>query len=140
MIQTDKTYEHDNTTGTNCEGPDANTPVSRLTVLSIIGDKVVNIEGEHLGYIKDIMLNTHSGIAEYAVVEHRGVLGIGSKLFAIPFSEMYLDPIRKVFKVERSKAFFQDAPGFDKSHWPDTNLHEHNNFNYDQGVHLLFKV
>jgi sporulation protein YlmC with PRC-barrel domain len=124
MIQMNKTYDHDNSTGMNCEGPDANTPVSRLTAISIIGDEVNSVKGEKLGQIKDLMINIHSGIVEYAVIERGGILGIGSRLFAVPFDQLYLDPARKLFKIEKSESYFSDSPGFDKLHWPDTNLHQ----------------
>ena len=63
----DKTYEADNRTGLNHEGAAANTPVSRLTARSIIGDAVVNRKGENLGVIDDLMLDIHSGRVEYVV-------------------------------------------------------------------------
>lgn len=140
MIQMDKTYDHDNSTGVNCEGPDANTPVSRLTAISIIEDEVVNTEGEKLGHIKDLMINIHSGVIEYAVMERGGVLGIGSKLFAVPFTQLYLDPARKLFKMEKDEAYFKDSPGFDKLHWPDTNLHQQNHIDISHEGQLLYPI
>jgi sporulation protein YlmC with PRC-barrel domain len=121
----EKDYEVDNATGTNHEGVSANTPVQRLTASSIIGDKVENPQGEILGKIDNLMINIREGRVEYAVVEMGSFLGIGGKLFAIPFSELQVDPVKEVFILKRTKEYLKDIPGFDKTHWPDTNAHEY---------------
>jgi sporulation protein YlmC with PRC-barrel domain len=119
----DKTYETDNRTGTNQEGPDANRPLQRLTATSIIGDKVENAEGEDLGRIDNLMLNVHTGMVEYIVLEYGSFLGLGGKLFAIPYSELRVAPGRHVFILSRDEEYLKNSPGFDKDHWPDTNDH-----------------
>lgn len=118
-----KDYEDQNLTGNNVEESDNYAPVQRLTATSIIGDKLENFEGEDLGEIKNLMINLDLGVIEYAVLEFGGFLGMGSKLFAIPYKALTLDPERKVFLLKRDKEFFKNAPGFDKDHWPDTNAH-----------------
>ena len=123
MSMVDKTYEADNRTGRNLEGPDANRPLERLTATSIIGDKVENPQGENLGTIDNLMINIRTGRVEYAVLEYGSVLGIGGKLFAIPFDELRVAPERRVFVVNRDKEYLRMSPGFDKNHWPDTNDH-----------------
>lgn len=123
MSMEEKTYEADNRTGKNLEGPDANRPLERLTATSIIGDKVENPQGDDLGVIENLMINVRSGRVEYAVVEYGSVLGIGGKLFAIPFNELRVVPERRVFVVNRDKDYLRMSPGFDKNHWPDTNDH-----------------
>ena len=118
-----KTYETDNQTGRNMEGPDANRPLERLTATSIIGDKVENSSGEDLGTIDNLMINIRTGRVEYAVLEYGSFLGIGGKLFAVPFAELRVDPGKRVFIVNRDKDYLRMSPGFDKDHWPDTNDH-----------------
>lgn len=114
-------FEKENITGRNEEGAKANTPVKVLTATSIIGDKVENIKGEKLGEIKNIMMNVHTGCTEYIVLEYGGLMGMGSKLFAIPYKALSLNPDKKVFILNRDKEFLNSAPGFDKDHWPETN-------------------
>jgi sporulation protein YlmC with PRC-barrel domain len=111
-----KTYEADNRTGRNLEGPDANRPLERLTATSIIGDKVENEQGEDLGTIDNLMVNVRTARVEYAVVEYGSFLGIGGKLFAIPFEELRVAPERRVFIVNRDKDYLRMSPGFDKNH------------------------
>jgi sporulation protein YlmC with PRC-barrel domain len=122
-----KDLEMDNATGLNHEGSKANTPVRRLTASSIIGDKVENPDGENLGKIDNLMVNIHDGRIEYAVIEMGSFLGIGGKLFAIPFSELQLDPVKEIFILNRDKEYLKDIPGFDQSHWPGTNDHTYFN-------------
>jgi sporulation protein YlmC with PRC-barrel domain len=119
----EKTYEADNRTGANQEGPDANRPVQRLTATSIIGDKVENTDGDDLGSINNLMINIHTGRIEYVVLEYGSFLGLGGKLFAIPFSELRLAPDRHVFILDRNEDYLKSSPGFEKNHWPDTNDH-----------------
>lgn len=127
MAVQEKSYEVDNRTGINHEGPVANVPVRRLTASSIIGDSVENPEGEDLGKIDNLMINLNTGKVEYAVLEFGSFLGIGGKLFAIPFSELNLDPDRELFILSRNKEYLKQTPGFDKAHWPDTNDHAYFN-------------
>ena len=53
---------------------------------SIIGTDVVNPEGDSLGDIKEVVIDPRTGKVAYAVVSFGGFLGMGEKLFAIPFS------------------------------------------------------
>jgi len=82
------------------------------------GDDVVNTKGEDLGNIKDIMIDVPSGRVAYAVLSSGGFLGLGDKLFAIPWSALTLDADRKCFVLDVDKEKLKNAPGFDKDHWP----------------------
>jgi PRC-barrel domain. len=123
MTDQEKNYDLDNRTGINHEGADANKPVERLTAKSIIGDSVENRKGESLGKIDELMINLENGKVEYAVVQSGGVLGVGKKLFAIPFEHLEVDEEKEIFILDRDKEYVKDSPGFDASHWPGTNDH-----------------
>lgn len=127
---TSRNFEEDNMTGQNRQDDSlANSPVRVLTASSIIGDKVENLSGEKLGDIRDIMLNLKTGCIEYVVFEFGGFLGIGEKLFAVPFHAMSLDAERKVFIINKNKETLKNAPGFDKGHWPETNSRHYSDVN-----------
>jgi sporulation protein YlmC with PRC-barrel domain len=115
--------DQDNLTGKNHEELFSNVPLKYLTALSIIGDKVFNAKDEHMGHIKDIMINIVAGTIEYYVIEFGGFLGIGIKYFAIPFNLLQVDPSRRVYIFNQSKEALEKAPGFDLDHWPGTNIH-----------------
>jgi sporulation protein YlmC with PRC-barrel domain len=99
--------------------------VKRLTATSIIGDEIRNKQGEDLGKVDNLMINLNTGEVEYAVVEFGSFLGIGGKLFAIPFRELALDPEREIFILDKDKDYLKESPGFDKTHWPETNDHSY---------------
>jgi sporulation protein YlmC with PRC-barrel domain len=90
-----------------------------LSSSTISGDKVVNRQGEDLGDIKDLMIDVDSGRVAYAVLEFGGLLGMGSKLFAVPLSALEIDPENHRFIFDKDKEALDTAPGFDKDHWPD---------------------
>ena len=83
------------------------------------GDSVVNKAGEDVGKIDEIMIDTPTGRIAYAVLSFGGFLGMGDKLFAIPWSLLSLDESRKVFVLNVDRSTLEKAPGFDKNNWPD---------------------
>lgn len=90
-----------------------------LSASSLAGNDVVNLQDEALGDIKDFMLNTGTGRVSYAVLAFGGFLGMGEKLFAVPWSAMTLDREKRRFVLNVSKDRLKDAPGFDKDDWPN---------------------
>ncbi len=123
LDEKDQLFENDNLSGEN-KGPLLPNQKGRyLTASSLEGDKVVNPGGEHLGEIKEIMLDLESGSIDYFVIEFGGFLGLGVKYFAIPFRLLKLDSPNKRFVFEQAREILEKAPGFDMDHWPDTNLH-----------------
>ena len=86
---------------------------------TLIGDCVVNGQEDNLGEIKEIMLDMRSGQVAYAVLAFGGFLGMGEKLFAVPWQALQLDTINKRFMLNVDKTKLQTAPGFDPDAWPD---------------------
>jgi len=86
---------------------------------TLIGDGVVNGADENLGDIKEIMLDMETGSVAYAVLSFGGFMGMGDKLFAVPWQALHLDTVNKRFVLDVDKARLQNAPGFDKDDWPD---------------------
>jgi sporulation protein YlmC with PRC-barrel domain len=86
---------------------------------TLIGDHIHNAQNEHLGDLKEIMLDMRTGKVAYAVMSFGGLLGIGDKLFAVPWSALTLDTVNKRFVLDIAKDRFTNAPGFDKDAWPD---------------------
>ena len=78
-------FEKDNLSGENKGALLPNQMGRYLTASSLTGDKVVNPAEEHLGEIKEIMLDLETGTIDYFVIEFGGFLGLGVKYFAIPF-------------------------------------------------------
>ena len=89
-----------------------------MDATTLKGDAVVNTEGVNLGEITAIMVDVQTGHVAYAVLTFGGFLGMGTKLFAIPWSALTLDADLKRFILNVAKERLQTAPGFDKDHWP----------------------
>jgi hypothetical protein len=86
---------------------------------TLIGNDVVNNQEEDLGDIKEIMLDMRNGRVCYAVLSFGGFLGIGEKLFAVPWQALHLDTVNKRFMLNVDKQRLKSAPGFDPDQWPD---------------------
>ena len=98
------------------------TPVV-LSAGTLNGDPVINDAGEHLGKLEEIMLDLDSGRVAYAVISFGGILGMGSKLFAVPWQALRVDTANKAVVINVRRELLESAPGFDKDHWPDTSEH-----------------
>jgi sporulation protein YlmC with PRC-barrel domain len=103
-----------------------------LAASKLEGDRVRNPAGEDLGKIEEIMIDLASGRVAYAVLSFGGVLGIGDKLFAIPWGALRIDEGEHLFVLDTDRATLENAPGFDKHSWPDmadpafaASVHEH---------------
>jgi sporulation protein YlmC with PRC-barrel domain len=90
-----------------------------LSAGSLAGDRVRNNAGEDLGKIEELMIDIHSGRVAYAVLSFGGFLGMGNKLFAVPWHALAVDLDNHEFVLDVSRETLENAPGFDKSDWPD---------------------
>jgi len=97
------------------------TPASRRIFSAgvLVGDRVRNRSAEDLGTIEEIMIDMQSGRIAYAVLSFGGFLGIGDKLFAVPWKSLELNRAEREFILDLDKQTLENAPGFDKDDWPD---------------------
>jgi len=86
---------------------------------TLVGNDVFNKKGDDLGDIKEIMLDMRTGRVGYAVLSFGGFLGMGEKLFAVPWKALTLDTENQRFLLDVEPDRLKDAPGFDKNHWPN---------------------
>jgi len=103
-----------------------------MSTSTLAGEDVKNAQGESLGHVKDIMIDTEDHSVAYYVLSFGGVLGLGDKLFAIPPEAMKLNTNDKCFILNIDKDRLKKADGFDKDQWPDmadsdfrSNLYKH---------------
>jgi sporulation protein YlmC with PRC-barrel domain len=85
----------------------------------VVGVEVKNNADEHLGKIKEVMLDKISGRVAYVVLDSGSFLGMGGKFFALPWSSLHYGEDSDCFKVDIDKERLKNAPGFDKDNWPD---------------------
>lgn len=113
------TYTTSDTTGFELRTSGGKPGPAMMSAGSLTGDDVYNQQGDDLGDIKEIMLDMRSGRVAYAVLSFGGFLGMGEKLFAVPWSALTLDPENKRVVLNVDKDSLKNAPGFDKEDWPD---------------------
>ena len=92
---------------------------SLLSATSIAGDEVRNLQDESLGKIQDLMIDVGEGRIRYAVLSSGGFLGMGDRLFAVPWKALRLDSENKRFTLDADAERVKNAPGFDKDKWPN---------------------
>jgi len=90
----------------------------------INGMKVRNSEGKELATVKDTIIDLRPGMVEYAVLSYGGFLGLGDKLFAVPWDALQhrhdVNNATPYFALDIDEATLKGSPaGFDDSHWPD---------------------
>lgn len=90
-----------------------------LSASTLKDEKVVNLAGENLGKIEDYMIDLNNGRIAFCVLSFGGFLGMGDRLFAVPWSALTLDTENKRFILNVDKERLKKAPGFDKDSWPD---------------------
>lgn len=85
------------------------------------GLNVRNTQGEKLGVVHDLVINLDTGKLAYIALSHGGVLGIGDKLFAVPYAELKFDHGKDemFFVLDMAKEKLEAAPGFNQSDWPN---------------------
>jgi sporulation protein YlmC with PRC-barrel domain len=82
------------------------------------GSRVKNMDGEDLGKIEEIMVDLDYGNVAYAVLSFGGFLGMGNKLFAVPWHALKQSSEEHEFLLDVDKEILKKAPGFDPDHWP----------------------
>jgi sporulation protein YlmC with PRC-barrel domain len=95
-----------------------------LRATTVIGNKVLNRAGESLGNLKELVIDLEDGHIAYAVLSFGGFMGMGDKLFAIPWEALILNSKDQTLILDVEPAVLKAAPGFDKDHWPDTSQYE----------------
>lgn len=90
-----------------------------LSASRITGNSARNRRGENIGNLKDIVIDADSGKVAYGVLDFGGFLGIGNKLFAVPWSAIDVDTKNAEMIIDVDKNTLEKAEGFDQNNWPD---------------------
>ena len=97
------------------EGPRMNA----FMVNKVIGSKVMNLQGEALGKIDNLVVDVDTGRILYAILESGGFLGMGAKLFPVPWASLAALPLEGTFFLNQTKDQLAKAPAFEKKNLPD---------------------
>lgn len=93
--------------------------VNAFMVEKIIGSKVINMKGESIGKVENLVVDIDTGRILFAVLESGGFLGIGDKLLPVPWESLAALPSEGLFFLNQSKEQMEKAPAFDKNNLPN---------------------
>ncbi|OYW34678.1 MAG: hypothetical protein B7Z41_01460 [Rhizobiales bacterium 12-66-7] len=87
---------------------------SLISTSKVSGTDVYNTEGEHIGFISDVMLDKRSGRVAYAVLTFGAVLGLGGDHHPLPWAALKYDTRQGGYVTGVTIDQLKDAPP-----WPD---------------------
>lgn len=86
-----------------------------ILVSRVIGTNVYDANGEQVGEIKDVVLKKASNGVMFAVIGFGGILDIGEKYCAVPWSSLDYDDDAGGYVVPFSKDQMESAPHYSVS-------------------------
>jgi len=94
-----------------------------ISSYKIEGTSVYDPNRQHLGSIHSVMIGKEDGKVAYAVLSFGGFLGLGSKYFPIPWSELTYVPGQDGYVTSLTEQQLTGAPSYDTADdasWNDT--------------------
>lgn len=76
----------------------------------LIGKAVAGKQGQEIGNISDIMIDTQTGQVAYALVSAGGILGMGEEQYIVPWNALHADPQTGQLGLNISKEQLKNAP------------------------------
>jgi sporulation protein YlmC with PRC-barrel domain len=96
------------------------TPTKVNKASGILGMDVRNQSDEHLGHVKDLVIDWKTERVSYAVISTapKALLGIGEKLLAVPLTALTASTDQKHLILNADKSKLEAAMGFKPDNWP----------------------
>ena len=93
---------------------------SGFTVKStgIVGTRVLTLKFEDAGKVEEVAIDVHTGRIAYLVISFGGVLGIGEKLYAVPWKSVQYHRDLNAYLLNVTPEQIEHAPGFERETWP----------------------
>jgi sporulation protein YlmC with PRC-barrel domain len=95
------------------------TALKLMSAEHIQGARVLNAQGADLGKIDDVLIDTFAGQVVYAILSHGGIIGIGHKLFAVPWDVLAYSAEHDAYLLDIAEEKLKNAPGFDAANPQD---------------------
>jgi sporulation protein YlmC with PRC-barrel domain len=89
----------------------------RASRLVLIGVQVKTMQGEDIGTVEDLLVDTTTGEIEYVVVSANGLPD--GQLVAVPVEAFKVDANNRVLALDMNADILRNAPSFTKDEWPD---------------------
>ncbi len=78
----------------------------------IAGLRVLNRQGEDIGNVEEVVIDQVDGRAIYFVLSFGGFLGLGAKLYAVPWGRLRFDESRAAYVIDLAREQIENAPHF----------------------------
>jgi len=106
-------------TGSDTKSNEA-APAKANKASNILGMDVRNQNDEHLGHIKDFVIDWKTEQVSYVVIStgSKMLLDIKEKLLAVPLTALTISPDQKYLVLNADKSKVEAAMGFDRDNWP----------------------
>lgn len=103
---------------------DETAPGGMVRASQLIGMNIYNNQEESVGEINDLVINSQTGRVEYAAVTYGGFLGLGDKMYAVPFQAFSTkadadDPDDPYLMLNVTQEQLEGSEGFDQDNWPN---------------------
>lgn len=95
------------------------TALRLMSAEQIQGARVATRNGEDLGKIDDILIDASTAQVVYAILSHGGLIGIGHKLFAVPWDVLSFSAEHDAYLIDIAEEKLKNAPGFDAANPQD---------------------
>lgn len=84
---------------------------------TLVGMDVNNPRNEEIAKVQDFLIDRGSGQVEYALLHTGGVLGLGGKTVAVPYSQLGYDPVEKAFTLSMTAEQLKQSVEFIPDDW-----------------------
>ena len=92
---------------------------------------VADSDGNMLGSISDLILDLERGRVAYVVVSTGGFMGMGERMFAVPWQA--LRSVGQQFVLDCKRAALEAAPAYEPDRWPSIST-----YGWHERVHAHF--
>lgn len=89
-----------------------------LSATALAGVRVSGSQGEPLGTLQEIVLDVAHGRIAYAVLGCGGFMGVGERLFVVPWKALQFDTAHGAFVLDADERALDEALPFDKERFP----------------------
>lgn len=85
---------------------------------NLIGAAVINQQGDNLGKISDLVIDSQNDRVTFAIFSESRMLGLSTKLIPVPINALTIKDEKTVI-INITKDKLAKAPSFEKNNWPD---------------------
>ena len=98
--------------------PQASEVLNTIRGQDLLGFEMKGSKGDSLGMVDDVVVALKNGRIRYLVGKFGGFLGLGDKLFAIPWEATTVDVEQGTLTLDVDSQAIQNAPSFTEETWP----------------------